>query len=132
MSSGIVRCVTLRGTAESEDVLTAFLSYLGRDPHFVRIEIPGVPGHLDVARFVLAKGLNRSVRSQDFRIAPSDDPDVLFIGIPADPALTFLVARQALGAFLAETYVLVPAGQENERIDWDGEYDLLIERTESP
>ncbi|MBB5075817.1 SsgA family sporulation/cell division regulator [Nonomuraea endophytica] len=132
MSPSIVHYAKLYGGANHQDVLTVFLQYHSRDPHFIRIEIPGVPGHLDIARSVLSEGLNRSVESKDVRVAPSDDPDLLFIEMPADSALTFLILRESLGVFLAETYAVVPAGQEDEQIKWDQEYDLLIERTESP
>ncbi|MEV4888557.1 SsgA family sporulation/cell division regulator [Nonomuraea sp. NPDC055795] len=131
MFADIVHCATLYGGAESQDVLSVFLRYRARDPHFIRIEIPGGPEHLDIARSVVSDGLNRSMKSRDIRVAPFGDSVCLSIEMPADSDLTFLIARESLGAFLAETYVVVPRGQEDEQIDWDREHDLLTERTES-
>ena len=132
MSAGIVHCVTLYNGPQLESPLTVFLRYQPNDPYFVRMDIPGVPTPLDIARSVLAEGLNQLAESRDIQIEPSGDLDWLTIKLRSSEGqvMTLLIPRRSLGEFLADTYQAVLVGEEDKQIDWDGEYDLLTHKAD--
>lgn len=66
-----------------------------------------------LSRDFLAEGAFFAVGEGDVRLRPDEDPEWLRLTLSSPPGRAeFLVPTHALGAFLADTFTIVPAGTE--------------------
>ncbi|MFC9583487.1 SsgA family sporulation/cell division regulator [Streptomyces yangpuensis] len=85
-----------------------------------------------IGRDLLARGLRTLAGTGEVRVRPADGPGragqvVLRLGAQAPYAL-FAMDRAGLTRWLEETWALVPAGAEAERLDWEFFDGLLADR----
>ncbi|MDP9843222.1 SsgA family sporulation/cell division regulator [Streptosporangium lutulentum] len=119
-------CVPIWHADSNANPLAAWLHYNPKtDPWFVRIVVSGGVVSLDVPRDVLLQGL-----CEDLQVRSDGDEWLLWTlrWNPEDP-LTFRVPRANVQAFAAETYRLVPDGEEGDRVDWDALAEAMVEET---
>ena len=112
----------------------AGLGYSADDPWAVRVafhtggEANGVVEWL-FARELLTDGVGRAVGEGDVRVWPSTKDGARLVHLamssPSGSAL-FELQRDALVEFLQQTYLAVPTGCEDERVDLDSEIAALL------
>ena len=114
----------------------AHLSYAAADPWAVRVAFrTGGEGTRPVewlfGRQLLTDGMSAAVGDGDVRVWPAVDghgPVVhLAMASPSGSAL-FEIDRDEVAAFLGQTYRLVSAGSESQRVDLDAELGALLGR----
>lgn len=112
--------------------LTARMHYRGDDPYAVRMEFhvgTTDPVEWIFARDLLAEGLVAQAGEGDVRVWRDREPGrgVLNISLSSPfGQARFEAPLAALSAFLIRTYEVVPAGQEDDFIDIDGELNDLL------
>lgn len=115
--------------------LTAGLDYRADDPWAVRVAFrTGGPGDRAVewlfARQLLTEGIGADAGLGDVRVWPSEDgPDrtvCLQMASPSGSA-RFEIDRDALVEFLQQTYLAVPTGCEEQAVDLEHEFGLLLD-----
>lgn len=109
--------------------LTASLYYSEDDPYAVRFAFHvglDAPVEWVFARELLAAGLRDAQGTGDVKIWPSAE-DVLNIELSSPFGQARFEAPVAgISAFLDRTFEIVPAGQENQRVDVDAALNELL------
>lgn len=133
--SEIVKGLLLLAKDNPGAPLAAVLAYVpAADPYAVRLvfrDEHNADMTYTFARDLLAAGLRESVGIGDVRIGPvADDDWLLFTLIPegGDDSASFeaFASREQVVTFTARSYRLVPAGREDEWVDWDREVAGLL------
>jgi Streptomyces sporulation and cell division protein, SsgA len=114
--------------------LTASLHYQADDPYAIRMAFHvgmDEPVEWIFARNLLAEGLTEPAGEGDVRVWPAatENHRVLNISLSSPFGQAhFEAPLNALAGFLLRTFQVIPAGQEGEFIDLDGELDNLLRR----
>jgi hypothetical protein len=114
--------------------LTASLHYRGDDPYAIRMAFHvgmDEPVEWIFARDLLAEGMNQPAGDGDVRVWPAaaGHHRVLNISLSSPFGQAhFEAPLNALAGFMLRTFQIIPAGQEGEFIDLDGELDNLLRR----
>jgi hypothetical protein len=126
--------VRLVGPDELVVERAAGLRYSGRDPYAVRVSFgAGLGGPVEwvFGRDLLAAGLEGPAGIGDVRAWPSEGPGggekvLVIVLAPPEGSARFEAGAAGIGAFLARTFELVPAGQESGCLDLDAELAELL------
>jgi hypothetical protein len=114
--------------------LVASLFYSGDDPYAIRMAFHvgmDEPVEWIFARDLLAAGLEGPSGEGDVRVWPAypDGREILNISLSSPFGQAhFEAPLAATSDFVRRTYGVIPAGQEDEFIDLDGELDELLWR----
>lgn len=115
--------------------LVASLDYCADDPYAIKMAFHvGADEAVEwiFARELLAAGLKATAGEGDVRVWPdeSGDADILNITLSSPfGEAHFEAPRSATAEFLRSTYGIIPAGEESNYIDVDGELDELLSQS---
>ncbi|WP_424533607.1 SsgA family sporulation/cell division regulator [Sphaerisporangium viridialbum] len=98
------------------------------DPFFVDIEIEDWPMPVVAPRAVLQEGLDGMSVSSSLRACPSTDSRFTLWAVyeGGTAVALFRVPQRTAAQHLNGLYELVPAGEEMQRVDWDGVCAALL------